>query len=90
MRKINAIVDISSFFAALASFLSGIVTWKILPFGQGFKGGAGDPGSDFFLSLARHSWMDVHIISSLIFVALVVIHLALHWHWIKNLPKMFK
>jgi len=40
--------------------------------------------------LARHSWMDVHIISSLIFVALVVIHLALHWHWIKNLPKMFK
>jgi hypothetical protein len=90
MKKINIIVNIISFLVALMSFLSAIIVWQVLPSGQGFRGGKGELENIFFLGLARHHWMDIHIISSLIFIILIIIHLILHWHWIKSLPRMVK
>jgi hypothetical protein len=84
--KLNALVDISAFFASLVSIFSGIVLWQVLPSGAGFRGGRGLLTDRFFLGLTRHDWIDVHNISSLIFVILVAYHLILHWNWIKNLP----
>lgn len=90
MRNKNLIVNIISFIAALISLFSAIIIWQVLPSGQGFMGGRGEIEDNLFLGLARHNWMDVHTFSSLIFIGLIIIHLILHWQWIKSLPKMIK
>ena len=45
---------------------------------------------DVSFGLARHDWKGIHNISSIIFVILVVIHLVLHWRWVKNIPKILR
>lgn len=39
--------------------------------------------SKYFLGLHRHQWGDIHLILSLLFIALTVIHLMLAWNWVK-------
>ena len=89
-NKINIFVNIANLLAGLVSLFSGIVIWTILSSGQGFRGGRGELDINSFLGLERYYWTDIHIIFSLIFVGLIIIHLVLHWYWIKNLPKMIK
>jgi hypothetical protein len=52
--------------------------------GYGFRGGRGPgPGGEQvkqLLGLGRHDWGDIHF-------ALVLVHLALHWTWIKTCGK---
>jgi hypothetical protein len=38
----------------------------------------------YFLGLHRHQWGDIHLYLSLVFTALVVIHIILEWSWIKG------
>lgn len=41
------------------------------------------PGRDkVFLGLHRHDWIDIHLQLSLLFLALLVLHLVLSWSWI--------
>lgn len=89
-KKINIFVNIANLFAGLVSLFSGIVVWIVLPCGQGFRGGRANLDINLFLGLEHHSWLSIHIIFSLIFVGLIIVHLILHWYWIKNLPKMIK
>jgi len=89
-KKINTFVNIANLFAGAVSLFSGIIVWLILPSGQGFRGGRGDSDINLFLGLERYNWLDIHTISSLIFVGLIIVHLILHWYWIKNLPKIVK
>lgn len=37
----------------------------------------------YFLGLHRHQWGDIHLILSLAFIALTIIHLILAWNWVK-------
>ncbi|MBN2246503.1 MAG: DUF4405 domain-containing protein [Candidatus Aminicenantes bacterium] len=37
----------------------------------------------YFLGLHRHQWGDIHLILSLTFIALIIIHLILEWSWVK-------
>jgi hypothetical protein len=90
MKKANMIVNIISFFVAIASFFSGVVLWNVLPSSEGFRGGRGEAVNNLFFGFDRHSWVDIHNVSSLIFIGLIIIHLILHWYWIKNLPKFIK
>ena len=47
--------------------------------------------SKYFLGLHRHQWGDIHLILSLVFIALVIIHLILAWNWVKGQSRcMFK
>lgn len=85
MKDKNKIVNIINSFTFLISFISGIIVWLFLPSGQGFRG----VQDKLFFGLARHNWIDIHIISSLIFIGLTIVHLILHWRWIKNLFKSF-
>jgi len=85
--KLNAFIDIFSFFAFLFSFFSGVILWRVLP-GGGFHGGRVFLTEQFFLGLARQDWKNIHHVSCLIFTILILCHLILHWNWIKNLPKM--
>ncbi|MCK4781405.1 DUF4405 domain-containing protein [Candidatus Parcubacteria bacterium] len=89
-RKLNLIINIISFFVFLFSAFSGLILWKIFPSGSGFRGGRGITEDNIFLGLFRREWSDIHIYTSLIFAALVIIHLILHWSWIKNIPKIIR
>lgn len=34
------------------------------------------------LGMTRHEWSDWHVWIALVFLALVILHLALHWRWL--------
>jgi len=36
------------------------------------------------LGLDRHEWGDIHLILSLTTLGLIVVHLALHWAWLRK------
>jgi hypothetical protein len=72
-------------FLMLAAFvlvnLSGLVVWLILPQG-GYRGGR-NPGYDALLfGLGRHDWNNLHLWSGLAIIAILGLHIALHWKWI--------
>ncbi len=60
-------------------------------YGYGFRGGRGPgPGGDQvrqLLGLGRHDWGDIHFILALVFVGLILVHMVLHWTWIKVYAK---
>ncbi len=73
-------VNIISFvlFAILA--LTGLINWLIIP--RGYRGEGG------FLMSLRHFLREIHEWTALLFIVVVVIHLLLHWPYIKsNLSK---
>lgn len=37
----------------------------------------------YFLNLHRHQWGEIHLYLSLVFTALVILHLLLNWKWVK-------
>ena len=88
--KLNIFVDIVAFLAFLVSLISGLVLWQVLPSGEGFQGGRGELTEKIFLGMERHDWLEIHDISSLLFAVIVLLHIILHWNWIKNIPKMLR
>lgn len=44
----------------------------------------------FFFGLSRYAWANIDYHSHLLLFLLVLIHLALHWEEIENLPKILK
>jgi len=64
--------------------MGGIISIGLL---MGFVLGEGPDGggkSKYFLDLHRHQWGEIHLILSLAFSVLVIIHLILSWSWIKG------
>ena len=90
---LNYIVDFFALIDLLALICTGFIIKYILPPGTGGRGqelhggqGAG-AHSKALLSLTRHQWGDIHFVISVIFIALILLHLVLHWTWIKNCTK---
>ncbi len=84
--RTNAWVNIAAFIAGVVSVATGIVLW-LMPQG-GYQGGRGWAARPEVLGLDHALWNDIHVWSSLALVALVLVHLALHWCWIKKVPKI--
>jgi len=85
---LNLLIDIVSFFAFLASTISGLVLWQVLPSGgYGFRGGQSVVAEHLFWGLSRQDWLNFHNHTSLLLACLIVLHIALHWRWIRNLGK---
>ena len=55
----------------------------VLPPGSGGRPG-GHPARKELLDLSRHDWGQIHFWIAAAMVALIVVHLALHWGWIKT------
>lgn len=59
--------------------------------GYGFRGGRGlGPGGAQvrrLFGLDRHDWGNIHFILALLFVFLILVHIVLHWTWIKSCAK---
>jgi len=57
--------------------------------GYNFRGGRGaDPEqASRLLGLGRHVWGDIHFVLALLFVSAILVHVVLHWMWIRTCAK---
>jgi cytochrome b subunit of formate dehydrogenase len=69
--KGRVIVDVTMFISLLFSALTGLVIWLALPDGR-------QSGRTLFLGLSKTFWGDVHLYSSLIFLAIFIGHIYLN------------
>jgi hypothetical protein len=81
---INAFVDIGCLIMFIPALISGLVLYLVLPSG----GGRGN-GWSTYLGITRTQWVTMHNYTSLIFAALLIIHLILHWMFFRNIKKCF-
>ena len=86
---VNFIVDLVSFVDLLGMACTGFIMKYILPPGTGGRGRRlhGDLGREHikdFWSMSRHEWGDIHFYLAVLFVILMVVHIILHWSWIKH------
>ncbi len=90
------ILAISMAVTGLLEAISGFILWLGFPSGGGGGGlgrawGGGGIGQLTFWELSKHTWTDIHDWAAVALVALVVIHVALHWKWIARMAKsMFR
>jgi hypothetical protein len=74
------IINVFSFVLFSILTLTGLINWLFVPRGGGGQGG--------FLVLLRHFLREVHEWTALLFIVMTLIHLILHWTYIKsNLQK---
>jgi hypothetical protein len=78
--KLNLMLDAVIGLAFAISAATGVA---FMAMGDGgYQGGRNAGFSTSLLGLARTTWSDLHTWASLVMVAGVVVHLALHWRWI--------
>ncbi|MHC4570939.1 MAG: DUF4405 domain-containing protein [Planctomycetota bacterium] len=88
----NFIVDLVAFLNLLGLVFTGLIMKYILPPGTGGRGrqlhgGMGGEQIKELWSMTRHEWGDIHFYLALFFVILMVVHIILHWTWLKNYLK---
>ena len=88
----NYVTFVALSILGLLEAVSGFVLWLALSSGGG--GGGGWRGGGFggsaeytFWSLSRHTWLDIHDWAAVAIVAIIIIHLVLHWKWIVCMTK---
>lgn len=74
-------VDVANAIAFAGMLVTGVVLKWILPHGPN-GGGRGRASSAAWMGFSRHEWGEVHFWISLVVVALLCLHLALHVGWI--------
>ena len=94
---LNLVVDAISFLDLLLLATTGAIMRWVLPpgsgggQGHGFRGGRGPAveTQDFasLFGLGRHDWGNIHFTLALLFVSLILLHILLHWTWIKTCTK---
>jgi hypothetical protein len=72
---VNFILNLVSFLNLLGLAISGIII--ALPHKHG-------PNESGVLGIGRGQWGDIHLWMGIIFAALMLTHLILHWGWIKR------
>ncbi len=70
----NFLVDLINFILFIVVTVSGVVLKYALP---------GAPGPTFW-GMTRRPWGDIHWYSSVAFVIMVIVHIVLHWNWIRG------
>jgi len=84
--SLNFIIDLVSFILLLGLACTGFIIKFILPpgsGGHGFRGGRGTGEIKLLWSMTRHQWGDIHFYLAIGFIALMAVHIILHWNWIK-------
>lgn len=78
MRKpdVNLIINVAAFILFLLLASTGLLIWLQLPPGHGYLTVWG---------MNRHAWGDIHFWIAVSFLVLIVVHLVLHWSWIKSM-----
>ncbi|HDQ08347.1 MAG TPA: DUF4405 domain-containing protein [Methanoculleus sp.] len=88
MKKIqkNALVDLAAFGFFLPMTVSGIVI-DVMNRGGGYEGGRNPAYIAEILGLSKATWIDMHTWTGYAFAILILVHLALHAGFIKNIIK---
>jgi len=68
----------SSTIGAPGLVFTGLLIYLVLPPGSGH-------GKMTVLGMDRHGWGDVHFWLAVAVLALVVVHVALHWQWVSTM-----
>ncbi len=61
---------------------TGLILWLALPSGHG--AGLGRGSGRPFAAVDRHTWVDLHDWAGMALVAVVGVHLALNWRWVRE------
>lgn len=77
--KLLYAVDVVILVAFLLSGVSGLVLWLGGP--GGYQGGRNPNYGQLTLGLSHSTWDDLHVWTSFVMGAGVLVHLALHWSW---------
>ena len=81
---VNFILDLAGFAAFVMLTASGIVMkWGLPHGGHGFRGGRGPAEEVVCLLMNEHQWTEVHFWLGIFFIVVVLVHLVLHWDWVK-------
>ena len=80
----NWLIDTLLLSSAVIASFSGIY-FLFFPNG-GYQGGR-NPTYGMTLLFDRHSWGDIHRWGGVIMIAIVLIHLPLHWGWVKSMTR---
>ncbi len=78
----NWLIDTALFITAIIASLSGIY-FLFLPVG-GFQGGR-NPFYGIHVLFERHTWEELHTWGGLAMIAIVTIHLVIHWRWVVSM-----
>ncbi|WP_366898632.1 DUF4405 domain-containing protein [Methanocalculus sp.] len=78
----SLISDASSHLFPLS--FQGSCSYLVLP-----SGGGRGSGWELFLNIPRNQWVVMHDNSSLVFAALIIIHLLLHWKFFRHINRYF-
>jgi len=82
--KDNWMIDITLLISALFASISGIY-FLYLPSG-GYQGGR-NPYYGSKVLFERHTWSDIHTWTGILMIAVILIHVPLHWNWIVSMGK---
>ena len=63
---------------------TGLILWLALPSGHGPALGRGSGSGRAFAAVDRHTWVDLHNWAGIALVAVVGVHLALNWRWVRE------
>ncbi len=80
----NWLIDAALALGSAIAALSGIY-FLFLPSG-GYKGGR-NPMYGVTILFERHTWDEVHTWSGVAMIVVAVVHLAIHWRWVKMMAK---
>lgn len=80
--KWNYLVDVFLFVLMASVLFIGILLGFVTA-----EGPVADHARKYFWGLHRHQWGDIHLWLSIALVVFVVIHVLLHWTWIKGSTK---
>ncbi len=80
---VNALVDIGGLITFIPSLVSGLILYLYLPEGRG-------QGLATFMGITRNQWITIHDYVSLVFAALLIIHLLLHLTYFRNIGNCFR
>ena len=79
-------VAIAGGVALVVELISGLVLWFAVSGGQGPLLNLRHSGGSF-AGIERGVWIDVHDWAGLVLVAVMLLHLALHWRWLVRQTK---
>ena len=82
--RANWLIDLTVLLGGLLASLSGIY-FMFLPSG-GYQGGR-NPMYGVTILFDRHTWDDLHTWAGVAMIVAAVVHLAIHWQWVKTMTR---
>lgn len=79
------IVVVLLFISTAVEVLSGFVLWVIIPRGRGDLDLTQAGFGRSLWGLQRNEWVDLHAWVAVFMLAVIVVHLTIHWRWILNM-----